>query len=252
MIHILFCPSAAGTLRQVLRARNRRERVVDLTEWLDWGPIDFRDFKQRCAWFDQNVPSAFAGGWEWMNQQIGEFKAGVEGDYDRTIWIEPLSANELAGLYWYLENFGGSDAQLLVAPRFKSMCGLGVRGIESMADLLDNFPREYWDPARFPDNSWTTLAAEHAHLRVVENGLLQSVPSDYFDHYLLRGCSSTWTEWMRVVGNTMININDAGHRVDDLFLQWRLGNLIQSDAVETDGHLPRYGEQSKMLVRVAS
>ena len=251
MIHVLFCSSAAGTLRQVLRARHRLERVVDLTEHLDWGPIDSGDFRERYAWFDLNVPCTFSGGGDGMVEQIGEFMAIVNGHAERTIWIEPQSASELSGLCWYLNIFGGADAQMVIAPRFESMCGLGIRGLESMADLLDNFPRTRWDQARFPENSWTTFAAEHSLLRVVKDRFLQSVPSDYFDHYLLRRCSSDWTEWMRVVGNTMIDINDAGHRVDDLFLRWRLGDLIQRDVVASVGQLPRYGEQSRTLVKVA-
>jgi len=252
MIHILFSSSAAGTLRQVLRARNCRERVVDLTECLEWGPIGSRDFRDRAVWFDQNVPNNFSGGWGWIVEQIGEFTASIEGHTDRTIWIEPQSASELSGLYWYLENFDSSDAHMIIAPRFESMCGLGVRGLDSMADLLDNSPRSRWDRGRFPENSWTNLAAESSLLRVVQDGLLQSVPSDYFDHYLLRRCSHAWTEWMRVVGHTLIDINDAGHQVDDLFLRWRLDHLIQREAVASDGQLPRYGEQSRTLVKVAN
>lgn len=252
MIHILFCSSAAGTLRQALRARHRRERVVDLTEHLDWGFIGSGDFQERADWFDRNVPSSFKGGWAWIVEHVSEFTRQVGKSADRTIWCQPDSARELSGLHWYLERFGGSNAQMLIAPPFESISGLGVRGLESMGDLLDNCPRVRWDDKRFPEGLWNNLVADNSFLRIVNNGVLQSVPSNYFDHHLLGCCPTVWTEWIRVVGNAMTDLQDAGHCVDDLFLQWRLAELIRCDAVASKGKLPRYGEQSRTLVRLAS
>jgi len=251
MIHVLFCSSAAGILRQVLHSRRRRERVVDLTEHLDWGPIGSGDFQERAGWLDQNVPSTFSGGWDWIIEHIGEFARLVEEDAERTIWIEPHSAHELSGRYWYLERFGGSDAQMIIAPCIRSLNGIGVHGLSSMADFLDNYPRSRWDSDRFPENSWTTLATNNSLLRVVKDGSLQSPPGHYFDHYLLGRCSSAWTEWLRAIGNAMIDIQNTGHCVDDLFLRWRLGELIQRGAVVSDVPLPRYGEQSRALIKLA-
>lgn len=252
MIHVLFCSSAAGSLRQVLRARGRHERVIDLTEHLDWGPIGSGDFEERAGWFDRKVPSKFASGWDWIVEHVSEFGAWVEDDPNRLIWIEPHSARELSGLHWYLERFGSSGAEMLIAPQYKSIIGLGVHGTDSMADLLDNFHRESWDENRFPAERWSELRQENSLLRIVKDGVLQSAPSDHFDEFLLRRCSSNWTEWMRVVGNAMIDVDRAGQGIDDLFLQWRLRDLIRREVVSANGELPLYGEPAVTLVRLTS
>lgn len=249
MIHVLFCSSAAGSLRHVLGTRSNYKRVIDLTELLNWGPIGSSRFEERESWFDRNVPS-LPGGWDWLAEHVADFELRIERDAERLIWIEPTSAPELSGLHWYLDQFGAAGSQLLVAPQYKSMIGLGVRGTESMADLLDNFPRESWDEVRFPAKRWSELRQENSLLRIVKDEILQSAPSDYFDEFLLRRCSSNWTEWMRVVGNAMIDIGDAGHRIDDLFLQWRLRDLILRGVVAVKGDLPLYGERAIALVRL--
>lgn len=251
MIHVLFSSSAAGTLRQVLRSRDRDEWVVDLTENLDWGLINSSDPQQRVDWLDSNVPSVFEGGWDGIVEQVDDFAYLVDQDDDRTIWIEPRSASEISGLHWYLDRFGASDAHMLIAPEFEWFRSLGTRDFEAMVELLDHCPRVPWDQARFPKRLWATLEAENSVLRVIINGVLQSVPNDYFDRYILERCSSAWTEWMRVVGNSMVDIDDAGHRVSDLFLRWRVGELIKSGIVVVDGKLPLYGEQAKALIKLA-
>jgi hypothetical protein len=252
MIHVLFSSSAAGSLRQVLGTRGCFKTVIDLTESLDWGPIASGDFEERADWLDQNVPSSFAGEWGWIVEHVVEFQKMVAEDPERLIWIEPTSAQALSGLYWYLERFGGSNAQMLVAPRYKSISGLGVRGPDSMAELLDSYPRVRWKPDQFPADHWSALRAENSLLRIVKDGVLQSAPSDYFDEFLLRRCSSNLTEWMRVVGNAMIDAGDAGHSIDDLFLQWRLRDLVRRGVVAANGDLPLYGERAVTLIRLAA
>ena len=251
MIHVLFCSSAAGSLRRALGTSRRRERVVDLTECLDWGPIGSQDSYERASWFNRNLPSGFPGEWDWLVEHLADFQLRVDEDPDRLIWIEPRSAHELSGLYWYLDRFGGSDAQMLIAPQFKSMTGLGVRDPDSMADLLGNCPRQPWDELRFPADHWARLRKDNSLLRIVSDGALQSAPSDFFDHFLLARCSNDWTEWMRVVGNAMIDIGDAGHSVDDLFLQWRLRELADRQLVKPNRELPLYGRRSDTLIRLA-
>lgn len=252
MIHVLFSSSAAGSLRQVLGTRGCFKTVLDLTESLDWGPIESGDFEERADWFDQNVPSSFAGGWGWIVEHVVEFQKMVAEDPERLIWIEPTSAQELSGLHWYLERFGGSNAQMLVAPRYESISGLGVRGLDSMAELLDSHPRVPWEPDQFPADRWSALRAENSLLRIVKDGVLQSAPSDYLDQFLLRRCSNNWTEWMRVVGNAMIDAGDAGHGIDDLFLQWRLRDLVRRGVIAANGDLPLYGERAVTVVKLAA
>src|SRR5688500_13333915 len=114
MIHVTFCSAGAGTLRQVLRAKGMRQRVVDLTDELSWGPIATDGFQDRQAWLDRHAPLGF-GLWDWIPESVERFRKAVATDHDRLIWIAPHSADEQAGLYWFLHNFDASDAQMIIA-----------------------------------------------------------------------------------------------------------------------------------------
>ena len=114
MIHILFSSSAAGTLRQLLNARGLREKVVDLSEELDFGPISPDNFAEREEWFNRYVPTDF-GKHDWISDSVRRFEERVFQDSDRLIWIAPASAAEQAGLFWYLARFSGSGIRMVIA-----------------------------------------------------------------------------------------------------------------------------------------
>jgi hypothetical protein len=259
MIHILFSSSAAGTLRRVLHARGRRERVVDLTEFLDWGPIATSNFEDRVSWLDRRVPSNL-GGWKWIIEGVAEFRERAAADSDRLIWIAPRSAHEQSGLHWYLDQFGGTGSEMIVADyalqdawRGEPPLGLGELGERQIAELLDKCARLPSDLSRFPAARWRSLIADDALLRIVDDGLLRSAPENYFDRFLLERCSAGWAKWQRVVGNAMVDIMDTGHSADDLLLFWRLCELIQRREIACNGELPRYvdGSRDTVMVRLA-
>ena len=230
--------------------------MVDLTEWLDWGPIATGNFQDRANWLDRNVPDGIAA-WDWIPDAVARFQEGVATDPDRLIWIAPLSAQEQAGLYWYFDQFGGTGARIIVADhplpgawQNQPPFSLGELGEEQMAELLDECSISPWDPARFPADHWRILMADGALLRVVDEGKLRSAPADHFDHLLLAHCSSAWVKWYRVVGGAMGDGWEAGHRVDSSFLFWRLRELIEQGEVACDGRLPRHEEGSVDATKV--
>ena len=257
MIHVLFCSSAAGTLRQVLSARGKRERVVDLTEWLDWGPIALNDFEEREAWLDHHIPWG-DGRWDWIASGPQKFQSKIEKDPDRLIWIAPRSASEQCGLYWYLDRFGGDGASMIVADyplpgawRGQSPFALGELRDEEIGALLDQANRELWNPSRFPQSRWRNLCEEASLLRIVEQGTIKSAPAELFDSHLLARCPQTWQKLYRVVGETMVSLWDEGHRVDSTFLTWRLRVLAGQGKIVTTGEIIAFPQPDEILIRSA-
>lgn len=253
MIHILFSSSAAGTLRQLLRSRDSKQRVVDLSDSLDWGPIADGKCRDREAWFNRHVPMSF-GEMDWLCESFERFNDGVASDHERLIWIAPRSAAEQSGLYWFLHHFGGEGAEMIIAdyPLSESWRGeapfsLGELNQGVQGELLDECPRLPWDPSRFPRQTWSSLMSDDARLRVLIGGRLQSASDDYFDDTLLACCPSEWTKCLRVIGHAMGALWDIGHSVQSDFLIWRLRHLILEGFIQCDGALPRFGDQMNRL-----
>lgn len=240
MIHVLFSPSAGGTLKQLLQSRGSKDRVVALTECLDWGWISSEPIEDRVRWFDETAGLD----WDWLADCGPKFLAEIAAEEDRLIWVAPRSAQEQSGLYWLMHQIQNPPTQLIIADyplegawRGEPPKSLGELGPEMMAQLVDKAPRLEWDDSRFPINKWRSLMDEGAVLRIVEEGVLQSARSDHYDDWLLRWCPSGWTKWYRVVGDAM---GHASQPISDLFLKWRLQELITLGAIECDGSLPSW------------
>jgi hypothetical protein len=119
-----------------------------------------------------------------------------------------------------------------------------------MAELLDECPRAPWDTERFPAGRWRRLVAENALLRVVKEGVLQSVAEDFFDEFLLASCPQEWSKWPRVEATAMISLWDAGHRGDSTLIHWRLRELVRRGAIVCDGDLPKLFDGSESAARI--
>lgn len=242
MIHIVFSSSAAGTLRQLLRRRGLREQVVDLTDSLDWGPIA-TSLKERENWLNQNAPTGF-GNCDWISKHVSEFWRACERDTERLIWIAPHSAAEQAGLYWFLSQLDGIEADMVIADyplsaswKNQAPLGLGQLNEDMMAELFDGCARVRRDDRRFPSSRWSELMIENAYLRIVDGGAIQSVHESYFDDLLLEHCPSHDINWRRVVGHTMAASFDSRRSPDNEFLFWRLRELVRQGLIICDGEL---------------
>lgn len=248
MIHVLFSSSAAGTLRQLFNSRGAEEHVVDLTEWLDTGWISSDRIEDRIEWFEERPP--WKDNWAWAAESVEKFLAAVDADNERIVWLAPRAADEQSGFYWYLHQTQTPPTQMIIAdyPLVGAWCGepplsLGELGLESMSQLFDECPRVEWDAARFPVARWRSLMDDAAVLRIVDDGELRSAPAGHYDEALLRWCPTEWTKWVRVVGDTMGHAGLDGQRIDDLYLRWRLQELVESGAIECRGTLPGWDMQ---------
>jgi Protein of unknown function len=224
----------------MLRARGTDERVIALHEYLDWGPIDC-SLGDRVAWIEAHSPSDI--GWDWLEESVEEFLAAVAGVDRPLLWIAPQNANELSGLYWYLDKIRPSEAEILVADfpihgnwRNEPPLGLGQLSTELLAQVLDRSP-EPWNAEQFRPDRWSELAREGALLRIAKVGQLYSAPADRFDENLLRNSPREWTRWHRVVGDTMGKAWDHGDSLNDSFLRWRLMEMVRHGRLELDGDL---------------
>lgn len=239
--------------------------MVDLTDDLGLGPISVDGMDERESWMDRNAPLGFPNvdlgdlpaKWDWLASDETRFRNAIASDTERLIWIAPRSATEQSGLYWYLDRFGGEGAHMIVADQVlrdawegEITPRLGSLNEQQVAELLDEYPRVPRDEARFPANRWEQLVAENALIRVVNNGVLESAPDDFFDQFVLAQCSREWADCRRVIGNSMVSIWDAGHHIGDTLLTWRLRELIRQGKIACEGGLPQVASRSAQAARI--
>lgn len=218
--------------------------VLSLTDCLAYGPISGNNFEKRIDWLDAQIP--LTGGWDWIADSVEDFLHQISSwTGDRLVWIAPRSACEQCGLQWYFEQTEVTPGPMIIADQqvqFKRAAsvplGLGELGDEYIADLLDHAPRREWPAELASPREWRRLRAEDTLLRIVENGRLRSVSPTFFDDLLLNRCTAEWQKWSRVVGWSMLDAMEAGHHVGDIFLLWRLHELIGEARIGCRGEFP--------------
>lgn len=237
MIHVTFSSSGAGSLRQALRLRDERKKVIDITDDLSWGPISRGDFSAREAWLNLNLPfgsnSPFDGsGWDWIAGGAQDFQNNLECSDEHLVWVAPQNASELCGLHWYLDRFAGHEASFIVVDhgfpgtwRGQAPKGIGELGPDQFQFLLENADPKAWDELRFPQARWKQLCDDSTNLRIVQQSIATSVSEDHFDDVILRQCSDKWQRLYRVVGDGMIALWETHHCIGDSFIVWRLREL---------------------------
>lgn len=237
-------------------SRGITEKVTDISEELDFGPISHGPLEDREQWLNQHAPLEF-GKWDWLANSEARFRKHVMNDTERLIWIAPASATEQAGLYWYLSQFGGNNLRLAVADfpftatwNGRSPLKLGELGLEAMGQLYEECPRVLWEPSEFPEDRWSAFVAEGALLRVINDGQLQSAPDTFFDSYILARCPEGWDKWHRVIANSMGDIWDTEQAAGSDLLLWRLRTLIEEGRIECDGDLPIFDGNVSEVVKI--
>lgn len=244
-LHILFSPSAAGSLKQVLTVRRSGDEVVGLSDCLAMGPIATGNPDERSAWLDERIPQHV--GWDRIARSTLDFLSTIRSwRGERLTWIAPRSACEQCGLHWYFEQVPeAATAPMIIADGPLSggwseapPLGLGELPAELMADLFDHAPRRQWPGPVTSGETWRRLRGEAGLLRIVEQGALRTVSEDYFDPLLLDRCLRDWEKWSRVVGRAMIDAMEEGHHIGDSFFIWRLRDLVERGRMECRGDLP--------------
>jgi hypothetical protein len=252
MIHIVPSPSAAATFRQALKMKQVREPVTDLSDDLSLGPLSLGSLTERTSWFDDNLP-LHTGSRDWLGSSEVRFANAIRPYPNRLFWLARNSASDQAALYWYLSKFGGNGLTLAIAEAENDgtpLLSLGARNHIALGALYNECPRIPWSATRYDASHWATLVSDDALVRVVENGTLNSASNDYFDNFLLAQCPATWGKWIKVVGDTMGDVWDAGHWVGDETVIWRLRALIQDGQIECDGELPNSDHRGGTAVKI--
>jgi hypothetical protein len=204
ILHIVFCPSAAGSLKKALHDAGRSDRVVSNFDDLALGPINPSDPQTRLRWMEEEL----RWDWEWVHVEEEAFwKAALAEDFHRVVWMSRRSAPEYCGFLEWLWRLGDLPCEVIdltdmpVGSRRRAL-SLSLLEAEEIASV------RLWDRAEPLDVAarerhhglWRRLRAENAPLRVVDADGLRSAPITFFDHQLLSFANATWQKPARIIG----------------------------------------------------
>jgi hypothetical protein len=243
IVHIVFTPSGASSLRKAVRVAGRDDQIVLTWHSLNIGRIDPSDPAARSRWFEEKELY-------WSNP---EDHASSKRHWDdsrfpahrKVAWFSRRSAEEYAGFLDWLWHRGDIPldvvdlSEVFVTPSPPQEPFLAA----SMALLHDEQIRnnKLWDLAKPLSmeerlqyrETWKRLISENAPLRVLESNKLVSAEAPYFDSRLMDLITDDWQLFSRIIGTAMAHeLDDEVINTGFEWLQHRLMALIELGHLE--------------------
>lgn len=247
LLHVLFNPSGAGTLRQTLVQKGRTEQVACPFDNFSLGRVETDD-AARVAWVEEELGVT---DWEGVVADTVPFlEASCSNGVLPVAWISRRDTLSYAGFFWWLSQLGGAPSKIIdvtdlmvssdetnTAP-WPAISPAALVPEEVVRLLDTQHDLELVERADHQARS-TQLLSDNAPLRIVDrDGSLTSAPISYFDPLLLSCATSAWQKMARIVGEALASfLKDGVHQTGDLVLYGRACVLAESGSLEWRGDL---------------
>jgi len=256
-LHIVFSPSAAGTLREALKLCDRTEDVVAFADSLEMGPINPPDLDIRGAWIDEALQHE-----SWYDKKFVAWlkhfwNLSLNDQRKRFVWLTRRSAHDFSNFLEWISRNGDTPFDLIdltdvMIPSDKDP------NIEVWCDIPSLISKErliklkLWDLAKPIDDEqrlswlelWEKLKTENAPVRILTAEGLASATLTVFDEHLLRHSKKRyWTKSTFIVGTVLWETSiESFHpgmicQTGDIFLFGRIFALIDEGVLEAKGDI---------------
>lgn len=247
--HIVFHPSARGSLLQALRSIDRRDDVVALFDDLRCGPLDLTDLAQRERWFDETLGDGSEPGFIPLWHEEFWPKA-LDPDRRLVAWTTRYGTGDHIGFLAWASRLGDMPAEtidisefLFVDWRDPSVVGRKSVPLLTPSDVVDKRLLDLARPVSSEDRVWARselarLTSENGAFRAIKDGAPISLPITAYDERLLANASTTLRKAARIVGETLGDMGEQeGWPIGDLALCARLCALVEAGRLEAVGDI---------------
>lgn len=246
MLHIVFNPSAAVSLRDALREEGQDDRVIAFFDCLSFGPIDSSDPATRAKWVEDELGY---DNWDEIAGQSESFWQEAVSSSDRKIaWTSRRSTQEYTGFLEWVWRLGDAPAEFIdltdvivtgpmgSGPAHLPLllpCQIRESGLLDRAEELTPTLRKKYREL------WGRLRAENAPFRILDEQGLSSAPLSHFDAQLMSLITAEWQKAALVVGYALGDFWDTSlMQTGDLVYAARLCALAEAGLIEARGDLP--------------
>jgi hypothetical protein len=228
--HVIFGPSAAGTLKQALLIAQRPDEVLYAFDNFSFGPIATDDAETRVRWVEDKLRCT---GWRDVTDSSAAFLAAFDSPITSvTAWISRRETWSYAGYLWWLSHIGYAPISVIEVAK------LSIMNAKQMVEILDRAVPLSTEDRKLHQARWEQLKIENAPLRVIASEGLVSAQIDHFDDSLLSHATFEWQKMARIVASALVEFIDTGvHQASDLVLCARLADLAEAGRLEWRGDL---------------
>ncbi len=258
MIHIVFNESEVDLMKQVIELDETLSGdVVQIKDDFAVGPLENLDTEEgwqaRLNWWrtiSEGSPySADLVGSFDDRETVKQLKAKLDENAEEQIWIwMAQNQHDVTGYFWLMPQFKEYQGRIMVL-YMNNLPFINEKGQIFYPSWLHEIqPKEFVKAKKLarpitlsefeidPDE-WRKIAEENAVVRMLEGGKKIAGKEDsFYDSEILKNITGEWQKATRVLSNTL---NRMKIKTGDIFLMWRMKDLIGRGKIETTGDLTK-------------
>lgn len=258
MIHIVFNESEVQLMQQVIELdETLAGEVLLIRDDFAVGPLTGLDTEEgwnaRVEWwrnlletspYGQNLAGSFDD-----RQTVEAIKAKLEENETEEVWIwMGQNQHDVTGYYWLMPQLRNYQGRVMVL-YMNNLPFINEKGQIFYPSWLHEIqPKEFTKAKKLcrpitlsefevdPDE-WKKLVEENATVRMLEGGKkIVGKEENFYDNEILRNLTPEWQKATRVLSNTL---NRMKIKTGDVFIMWRMKQLIAEGRIETMGDLSK-------------
>lgn len=253
-MHIVFQTSDVEVLKQAMELDETiRGEVFEIKDEWGVGPLQALDteegWKVRQDWwrnlltgspYGENLVGSFDD-----RKTVEAIKSALDADKDLQAWIwMGQNQHDVTGYYWLMPQLREYQGRLMIL-YLNNLPFINEKGqLFYPWGIHEILPKEAVKAKKLarpvtlsefevdPDE-WKKLADESAIVRILEGGKkIVGKPGTFYDNEILKNITGEWQKATRVLTNTL---HRAKIKTGDVFLMWRMKQLIQEGKIEAMG-----------------
>lgn len=258
MIHIVFNESEVQLMQQVIELdETLAGEVLLIRDDFAVGPLTGLDTEEgwnaRVEWwrnlldtspYGQNLAGSFDD-----RQTVEAIKAKLDENETEEVWIwMGQNQHDVTGYYWLMPQLRNYQGRVMVL-YMNNLPFINEKGQIFYPSWLHEIqPKEFTKAKKLcrpitlsefevdPDE-WKKLVEENATVRMLEGGKkIVGKEESFYDNEILKNLTPEWQKATRVLSNTL---NRMKIKTGDVFIMWRMKQLIAAGRIETMGDLAK-------------
>ena len=257
MIHIVFQEPDVEILKQ----------AINLDETLQGDVLLIRDDFAVGPLKDIYTEDGIAARKQWWREVLGggdiegkvddgsvddiktvtELKEKLDNDSDEFVWLwAAQNKHDVSGYYWLMSQLNDYQGRIHIL-YLNNLPFFNEKGAIFYPDRLATIPPKEFLKAKklarpitlsefeVDPDEWKKLSEQDKYVRLLEGGKkLVQQDVNFYDDELKKYITTEWQKAGKIIHNFLAK---AKHTTGDMFLLWRLKNLIQGDELETQGNI---------------
>ena len=257
MIHIVFQEADIAVLREAIKLEDSMQgEVVQIKDDFAVGPL--KDIytedgiNARKQWWREvlagsDIDGKVDDGSVDDIKTVSALKEKLDSDAEQTVWIwAAQNKHDVSGYYWLMSQLADYQGRIFIL-YLNNLPFFNDKGNIFYPDNLFQIPPKEFIKAKklarpitlsefeVDPDEWKKLADQNKLVRLLEGGKkLVQQDVDFYDDELRKYITGEWQKANKVIGAFY---HKAKHSTGDMFLLWRLKQLLQSEDYEVQGNL---------------